>query len=55
MKTYKIEVEEVLQKVCEVEANSEIEALEIVKRKYDDEEIVLDYNDLVERNIRKLN
>lgn len=55
MKKFKIEVEEILQRVCEVEANSLEEAIQIVQKQYKDEEIVLDYNDLVETNIKKFN
>lgn len=45
MKIYKIEIEEVLQKVVEVEADSVDEAIDKVHNAYRNEEYVLDYND----------
>ena len=44
-KTYKIEIEETLQRVVEVKANSLNDAFDIVQNKYNDQEYVLDYND----------
>ena len=51
MKKYQIEVKEVLSRVIEVEANNENEALDKVYEMYDNEEIVLDWHDLVEHEI----
>ena len=48
MKTFEIEVKEILSRTIEVKANSEDEALTIVKQKYNDEEIVLDSSDFVD-------
>ena len=44
-KIFEIEIEEILQKVVKVEADSLEEALDIVDEKYSNEEYVLDYND----------
>lgn len=45
MKTYKIRITEYLSKIVEVTASSEEMAMRIVKDRYYDEEIVLDYGD----------
>ena len=42
---YKIEIEELLQKVVEIEAENVNEAIRIAKEKYRKEEYVLDEND----------
>jgi len=47
MKNYKIEVQETLSKVVNVQASSEEEALIIIKDKYQKEEIVLEPDDFV--------
>lgn len=44
-KKYKIEIEETLSKIVEIEANSLEEAINIVQERYNSEEYVLDYND----------
>lgn len=44
-KEYEIEIEEVLQKVVKVKANSLDEALDIVEEKYKNQEYVLDSED----------
>ena len=44
-KVYEIEIEEILQKVVKVEANSLEEAIDIVQNKYSNQEIILDYED----------
>lgn len=44
-KTYQIEIEELLQRVVNVKANSLNEAIDKVQEKYRNEEYVLDYND----------
>ena len=44
-KTYKVEIEETLQKVVEVQADSLEDAFDIVQNKYNSQEYVLDYND----------
>lgn len=51
MKKYQIEVKEVLSRAIEVEAKNEDEAIEKVYEMYDNEEIVLDWHDLVEHDI----
>ena len=45
MKEYYVIIKEYLEKTIEVKANSKKEAREIVKQKYDNEEICLDYMD----------
>ncbi|SFG03012.1 DpnD/PcfM family protein [Streptococcus equinus] len=45
MKTFSIEIEEVFQKVVEVEAANKNEALRIVSERYKNEEIILNEND----------
>ena len=47
MQKYTIEVKETLQRLLEVEAENLNEAIEIVSKKYDDGEIILDFNDYV--------
>lgn len=42
---YKIEIEELLQRVFEIEAENIEQAIEITKEKYKKEEYVLDEND----------
>lgn len=44
-KVYEIEIQELLQKVVKVEANSLEEAIDIVQNKYSNQEIILDYED----------
>ena len=53
MKTYKIEVEEIMQNVYDIEANSLEEAINIAEEKYHNKKIVLDYNALKETNFRE--
>lgn len=53
MKVYQIEVEEILQNVYEIEANSLEEALDIAEERYRNQEIELDYNCLKETNYRE--
>ncbi len=47
MMTYKIEIQELLSKIIEVEANDVGEAIFKAKEMYRKEEIVLDYSDYV--------
>ena len=42
MKTYQVTITETLQKTVEVEANSKEEAEELVERKWNDSEYILD-------------
>lgn len=44
-KTYKIEIEEVLQRIVEIKANSLDEAIDIAQNRYSNQEYVLDYQD----------
>lgn len=55
MDKYKIEITEYMQKIIEQEANSEEEALDIVKKDYYDGNIGLDYNDLTGQDIEIYN
>lgn len=51
MKTFSVEIVETLCRVVDVEANSYEEARDEVAKMYDNEEIVLDFNDLVDHTI----
>jgi hypothetical protein len=53
MKKFKIEIEEILQNVYEVEANSLEEAISIIQEKYKNCEIVLDPETIKETNFRE--
>ncbi len=53
MKKFEIEIEEILQRVEEVEAETLEEALNIVDEKYDNQDIVLDYEDFKAHEIRE--
>ena len=48
---YSVKVKEILLKVVTVDANSKEEALENVMKMYNKQEIVLDYEDLVNTSI----
>ena len=54
MKTYEVEIEEVLQRRVRVDAENEEEAIKQVKEKYKNEEIVLDYNDFVNLDFKNV-
>ena len=51
MNKYKISIKETLERIIEINADSETEAIDIVKEKYRNEEIVLDYNDYIDADI----
>ena len=53
MKKYNIEVEEIFQKVYEINANTLEEAKDKAVEMYRNEEIIVDYNDLKETNYRE--
>lgn len=53
MKVYHIEVEEILQNVYDIEANSLDEAIEIAEEKYHNQEIVLAPETIKETNFRE--
>ena len=53
MAKYRIEIEEILQRVEEVEASNLEEALDIIDEKYNNQEIVLDYEDFKGHEIRE--
>lgn len=44
-KIYQVEITETSQRVVEIEAESEEEAIELVNQQYKDGEIVIEYND----------
>jgi hypothetical protein len=54
MKTFEIEVQEILSRVISVEAENPTEAISTVEKLYKNEEIVLDYNDFKYREIKPL-
>lgn len=54
MSKYKIEITETLQKLAEIEADSEKEAEQKVRELYKNEEIVLDYNDFKDVNFKSI-
>lgn len=51
MKTFEIEIKEILSRVISIEAENSIEAVSIVEKLYKNEEIVLDYNDFKNNEI----
>ena len=51
MKTFKIEVQEFLSRIVEVEANSKDEAVSLVRKLYQNQEIVLDDSDFIHNEI----
>ena len=53
MKKFDIEIEETLQRVVSVDANSVDEAIDIVHEMYRNEEIVLDENDFMDVEFRE--
>ena len=55
METFKIEVQEFLSRVVEVNAESRSEAISKINVQYEKTEIVLDYNDFVEVNFLDIN
>lgn len=52
MKTFEIEITELLSRIIEVEAETENEAFEKVKEMYQNEKIVLDSSDYVDTEIK---
>ena len=48
MKTFEIEIKEILTRTIETKANTKDEALTIVRQQYNDEEIILDSSDFVD-------
>lgn len=54
MKDYDIEIEEVLRRIVSVKADNIDEAIEAVREKWNNEEIVLDSSDFVESSINNL-
>jgi len=54
MKKFKIEIEEYFSKTIEVESVTQEEAIKIVKKLYDEEKVILDYSDFVDKKINLL-
>lgn len=54
METFKIEVKETLSRIIEIEANSDEEALLIIKELYKKQEMVLDSDDFTEAEFLKI-
>lgn len=52
MKTFEIEITELLSRIIEVEAETENEAFEKVNEMYQNEKIVLDSSDYVDTEIK---
>ena len=50
MEIYKIEIQELLARVIEIEGSSVQDAISKVSQQYKETEIILDYNDFVEVN-----
>ena len=55
MGTFKIEIQELLARVVEIEADNKNEAISKVNELYKKTEIVLDYNDFVEVDFTDIN
>lgn len=51
MKTYELEIHEILARIVKVKAESEEQAIEKVQEMYDNEEIVLDWSNCVSSEI----
>ena len=54
MNTFRIEITETLQRVVEVNASSEKEAINKVMDMYKNEEVVLDSNDFIETDFASI-
>lgn len=54
MKEYKIEIKELLKRIVTIEAESEEEALKMAKEKYRNEEIILDYTDFKDVDLKNV-
>ena len=50
-KIFEVEIEETLQRVIKVKATNEDEAIDIVTKRYKNEEIVLDSDDFMDYDI----
>lgn len=53
MATFKIEIQEFLSRIIEVEAETKVEAISKVRQFYRNEEIVLDSDDYVSTEIKE--
>lgn len=51
METFKVEIQELLSRTINIQAQNIEEAIEKVNKMYNSEEIVLDYDDLTKREI----
>ncbi|MXV37219.1 DpnD protein [Flavobacteriaceae bacterium Ap0902] len=50
-KLYKIEIQEILSRLVEIEANDKEEAISKIKKMYHDEKIILDSSDYITTEI----
>lgn len=53
MQTFKLEIQDVLSKVIEIEAETLSDALDIAHNMYNSEEIVLDYSNFITNTIEE--
>jgi DpnD/PcfM-like protein len=51
METFKVEIQELLSRTIDIEAQNIEEAIQKASNMYNSEEIILDYNDLTKREI----
>lgn len=51
METFKIEIKETLSNIIEIQAENEQQAIDIIKKKYNNEEIILDSNNYIDTEI----
>lgn len=51
MKNYKVQITEYLTKIINIEAETEEEAYDKAKELYNNEEVILDYNDITQTEI----
>lgn len=55
MNKYKVEITEYLQKIIEVEAENEMDALAKIEADYKSQKIILDADDFIDKNIEIYN
>ncbi len=51
LKNFKIEIKETLSTIINIQAENEQQAIDIIKKKYDNEEIILDSNNFIDTEI----
>lgn len=55
LKTYTIEITEILQRIIEIEAASSDDAIAEIRKQYENEKIILDSSDCIETDIIEFN